>query len=96
MLFKPVLTVYIAPGSPWGNGYVESFNGKLRNELLNQELLLHIDELRHVVDRWRMGYNHYRPHSRLGYMAFAKTSCDQGSGSRHLAQVNKTQCDILS
>ena len=62
-------TLYIAPGSPWENGYIESFNSKLRDELLNRELFLHIDELRYVADRWRMDYNHYRPHSSLNYMA---------------------------
>ena len=60
--------MFIAPGSPWENGYVESFNSKPRGELLNRELFLHIDELRYVVDRWRMDYNHYRPHSSLDYM----------------------------
>jgi len=64
-----VKTLFVAPGSPWENGYVESFNSKLRDELLNRELFLHIDELRYVADRWRMDYNHYRPHSSLGYMA---------------------------
>ena len=55
--------------TPWENGYVESFNSKLRDELLNRELFLHIDELRYVANRWRMDYNHYRPHSSLDYMA---------------------------
>jgi hypothetical protein len=59
----------IAPGSPWENGYIESFNSKLRDELLNRDLFLSIDELRYVADRWRMDYNHYRPHSSLDYMA---------------------------
>ena len=73
-------TLFIAPGSPWENGYIESFNGKLRDELLNRELFLHIDELRYVVDRWRMDYNHYRPHSVLGYIspaAFAATALNR-------------------
>lgn len=72
-----VKTLFIAPASPWENGYIESFNGKLRDELLNRELFLHADELRYVVDRWRMDYNHYRPHSSLDYMspaAFAATA----------------------
>lgn len=64
-----VKTLFVAPGSPWENGYVESFNAKLRDELLNRELFVHIDEVRYVVDRWRMDYNHYRPHSSLDYMA---------------------------
>ena len=64
-----VQTLFIEPGSPWENGYIESFNGKLRDELLNAEVFLHIDEVRYVVDRWRMDYNHYRPHSSLDYMS---------------------------
>jgi len=59
--------LFIEPGSPWENGYVESFNGKLRDECLNGELFLSLTEARYVVDRWRMDYNHYRPHSRLGW-----------------------------
>ena len=53
-----VETLYIAPGSPWENGYIESFNSRLRDELLNRELFLSVDELRYVADRWRMDYNH--------------------------------------
>ena len=70
-----VKTLFIEPGGPWENGYIESFNGKLRDELLDGELFLHIDEVRYVVDRWRMDYNHYRPHSSLDNLtpvAFAK------------------------
>ena len=63
-----VNTLYIEPGSPWENGYMESFNSRMRDELLAGELFLHVDEVRYVVERWRMDYNHYRPHSRLGYM----------------------------
>jgi len=62
-----VETLFIAPGSPWENGYVESFNGKLRDELLNRELFLSLAEARWVVDRWRLDYNHRRPHSSLDY-----------------------------
>ena len=72
----------MAPGSPWENGYVESFNSRLHEEFLNRELFLHIAELRYVADRWRMDYNHYRPHSRLDYMvpaAYATTLLEQGS-----------------
>ena len=71
-----VKTLYIAKGSPWENGYVESFNGKLRDELLNQEIFLSILEARWVIDRWRLDYNHHRIHSSLNYMtpaAFAAT-----------------------
>jgi transposase InsO family protein len=92
-------TLYIEPGSPWENGYVESFNSKLRDELLNRELFLHIDELRYVADRWRMDYNHYRPHSSLDYMspaAFASRCLEQGSASLRLTQDKENVCGILS
>jgi len=94
-----VKTLFVAPGSPWENGYVESFNGKLRDELLNRELFLHIDELRYVVDRWRMDYNHYRPHSSLDYMApaaFSAKCLEQGSGTLRLTQDKGNECGILS
>ena len=60
-------TLFIAKGSPWENGYVESFNGKLRDELLNRELFLSLEEARWVIDRWRLDYNHHRIHSALDY-----------------------------
>ena len=70
-------TLFIAKGSPWENGCVESFNGKLRDELLNRELFLSKEEARWVIDRWRLDYNHHRLHSSLEYQtpaAFA-ASC---------------------
>ena len=71
-----VETLFVAPGSPWENGYVESFNGKLRDELLNRELFLSLEEARWVVDRWRMDYNHHRPHSALDYRTPAVFAAD--------------------
>ena len=62
-----VKTLFIAKGSPWENGYVESFNGKLRDELLNRELFLSLEEARWLIDRWRLDYNHHRIHSSLNY-----------------------------
>ena len=62
-----VKTLYIAPGSPWENGYVESFNGKLRDEVLNREIFDTLWEVKVLVERWRNEYNHLRPHSALGY-----------------------------
>ena len=62
-----VRTLFIEPGSPWENGYVESFNGKLRDELLNGELFDTLLEARVLVERWRRAYNGVRPHSSLGY-----------------------------
>ena len=60
-------TLYIQKASPWENGYVESFNGKLRDELLNRELFLSLAEARYVLDEWRLEYNHRRPHSGIGW-----------------------------
>jgi len=67
-----VQTLYIAPGSPWENGYVESFHGRLRDELLNAELFSDVREARALADRWRNEYNHRRPHSALGYVPPAR------------------------
>ena len=60
-------TLYIQKASPWENGYVESFNGKLRDELLNRELFLSVPEARYVLDDWREHYNRHRPHSGIGW-----------------------------
>ena len=60
-------TAYIEPGSPWENGYVESFNGKLRDELLAAEVFNTLAEARVLIERWRRHYNTVRPHSSLGY-----------------------------
>ncbi|MHB0670493.1 IS3 family transposase [Roseomonas mucosa] len=60
-------TAYIEPGSPWENGYVESFNGKLRDELLNAEVFNTLAEARVLIEQWRVHYNTVRPHSSLGY-----------------------------
>ena len=62
-----VRTLYIGPGSPWENGYVESFNGKLRDELLNGEVFDTVLEAKVLIERWRVRYNTVRPHSSLGY-----------------------------
>jgi transposase InsO family protein len=62
-----VKTLYIEPGSPWENGYIESFNGKLREELLNGEIFTTLLEAQVLIERWRKNYNRIRPHSALGY-----------------------------
>ena len=62
-----VKTLFIAPGSPWENGYNESFNGKLRDELLNVEIFYTLEEAKVLVEQWRRHYNTVRPHSSLGY-----------------------------
>ena len=64
-----VNTLYIAPGSPWENGYVESLNVKLRDELLNREIFDTLLEAKILVERWRREYNQIRPRSSLGYLS---------------------------
>ena len=60
-------TAYIEPGSPWENGYCESFNGRKRDELLNGEILYSLREAQIIIEEWRKHYNTKRPHSALGY-----------------------------
>ena len=60
-------TAYIERGSPWENGYVESFNARLRNELLNGEIFYTLREAKVVIESWRQHYNSVRPHASLGY-----------------------------
>ena len=62
-----VKTLFIEPGSPWENGYIESFNGKLRDELLNREIFTTLIEAKILIEQWRWEYNHVRPHSALRY-----------------------------
>ncbi len=62
-----VKTLFIEPGSPWENGYNESFNGKLRDEVLNREIFYNLKEAQVIIERWRQEYNTFRPHSSLGY-----------------------------
>ena len=71
-------TLYIDPGSPWQNGIVESFNGRLRDELLSSEIFDTLAEARYLIDRWRLHYNHRRIQRALGKLtpaAFAATCC---------------------
>ena len=60
-------TLYIEPGSPWENGYCESFNSKIRDELLNGEIFFSHKEAQILIEQWRNHYNTLRPHSSLGY-----------------------------
>jgi transposase InsO family protein len=60
-------TAFIEPGSPWENGYVESFNGKLRDDLLDCEVFNTLREAQVLIERWRQHFNTVRPHSALGY-----------------------------
>jgi len=84
-----VKTLYLAPGSPWENGYNESFNGSLRDELLNGEIFYSLAEARVLIEAWRRHYNTVRPHSSLGYRPPAPQAATpplpaSGSASLHL------------
>ncbi|KFG89572.1 Integrase [Sphingobium herbicidovorans NBRC 16415] len=84
-----VKTLYIAPGSPWENGYNESFNGSLRDELLNGEIFYSLAEAKVLIEAWRRHYNTVRPHSSLGYRPPAPETATppypaSGSASLHL------------
>ena len=83
-------TLYIQKGSPWENGYVESFNGRLRDELLNRELFLSVPEARYVLDEWREDYNCRRPHGSLNWRtpaAFAASLAGPPVGATPLPTV---------
>jgi len=69
---KQIKTIYIEPGSPWQNGFVESFHGRFRDECLNREQLWTLTEARVVIADYRNEYNQFRPHSRLGYVSPAQ------------------------
>jgi len=62
-----VKPLFIEPGNPWENGYIESFNGKMRDELLNGEIFYSLKEAQVLIEMWRKEYNTIRPHSSLGY-----------------------------
>jgi len=86
-----VKTLYIEPGSPWQNGFNESFNGKLRDELLNGELFMSLTEAKVVTEDWRMAYNHHRPHSSLGYQTPAAFAADAASPAA-ATEKNRGRC----
>jgi putative transposase len=59
---------YIAPGKPTQNAFIESFNGKFRDECLNDNIFSSLAEARKIIERWRFDYNHFRPHQSLGHL----------------------------
>lgn len=73
-----VKTLFIEPGSPWENGYIESFNGKLRDEFLNLEIFYTLAEAKVLIEQWRIHYNTVRPHSVLGYRPPAPLTFSKG------------------
>lgn len=93
---KHVETLYVEPGSPWENGYIESFNGKLRDEILNREIFYSVKETKVLVEDWRLEYNDHRPHSGLGYMTpagFASLCIASASPTAQFQQYTTEQVD---
>lgn len=82
---KGVEPMFIEPGSPWQNGYVESFNGKLRDECLNEEIFWSRAEAQVVTDWWREVYNRERPHSALGFKTPAEVALESRNGHEKLS-----------
>ena len=76
-------TLYIEPGSPWENGYCESFNSKLRDEFLNGEIFYSLKEVQVLAERWRIYYNTVRPHSSLGYRPPAPAAQQMEANTGH-------------
>jgi len=74
-------TLYIEPGAPWENGFNESFNSRLRDELLNRELFTSLQEAKVITEDYRLEYNHRRPHSSLAYMTPAAYAAAKRAGS---------------
>jgi putative transposase len=85
-----VRTVYIEPGSPCENGYIESFNGKLRDELLEREIFDTLLEAKVLIERWRQEYNTIRPHSSLGYRPPAPEATQPWSATSATLQLQAT------
>ena len=78
-------TIYIAPGSPWENPFIESFNGTLRAECLNQYVFANDQEAQEIIEAWRNEYNQYRPHSSLGYQTPAEFAAQAAKSLRPTA-----------
>jgi transposase InsO family protein len=89
-----VKTLYIEPGSPWENAYLESFNGKLEDELLGRELFTSLTEAQVLVEQWRVEYNLERPHSSLGYRTPAEFAATCAAGNVASAAGAATAFDL--
>ena len=79
---RQVKTLYIEPGSPWQNGHVESFNGSLRDECLDREVMLSVAEARVLIEDYRRHYNEERPHGGIGYRTPAQARLEALGSSR--------------
>jgi putative transposase len=92
-----VKTLFIEPGSPWENGYVESFNGKLSDELLDREIFYSLQEAKVLIEMWRKHYNQVRPHSSLGYRSPAPETIAAGPPSATLREdQGQKSMDLLT
>lgn len=87
-------TAYIEPGSPWENGYCESFNARFRDELLNGEIFYSLKEAQIVIEQWRQHYNTKRPHSALGYRPPAPESIIPPGGKANDALTFKSDQSV--
>ena len=90
------------PGSPWQNGFIESFNARLRDECLNREQLFTLTEARVVIEDWRWKYNHIRPHGSLGYISpiefeqeLLAEELNTGMGSSRPSASSRPSLDLL-
>jgi len=90
---RHVGTLYIEPGSPWENGYIESFNGKFRDEILNRQVFYSVREAKVIVEDWRLEYNNHRPHSSLGYVPPAEFSASCIASASPTAQLQQYTTD---
>ena len=89
-------TLFIMPGSPWENEYVESFNGKLRDELLNREVFYTLKEVQVLTERWRQHYNQVRPHSSLNYRPPAPETNLANQPAQEHARWRRIQSEVPS
>ena len=90
-----VKPLYIEPGSPWENGFVESFHGKFRDELLSLEQFDNLWEAEVLVERWRKEYNEIRPHSALGYLPPAPQTVEFGASSNKVVLPDEAQRGVI-
>jgi transposase InsO family protein len=86
-------TAYVAPGSPWENGYAESFHSRLRDELLNVEMFATVGEAKAMAEQWQLDYNHRRPHSSLGYQTPAEFAAGPAARRKPRSATLREPCD---
>jgi putative transposase len=90
---ESVGTLYIERGQPWENGYIESFNGRFRDEILNRESFYSVKEAKFIVEDWRLDYNNHRPHSGLGYRTPAEFAASCIASASPTAQPQQYKMD---